>query len=297
MKNAKLFTHKKNESEIFIKNASRISDNHFQADFRLVEDHHFYSDFLPCFDRINPLFLLECARQAETYLSHAEFGIALDNKFLLDSWSMIDYSSNQENKGSLKADIYTKYPSINKTNKNEFDIIFKLNGTVIGAVKIDVRYITSHCYQLIRNMPDNTIPAGVVLPLSPECVCYTKQDNVILADLNDNGPYVNAIINLSKNNKSLDDHEQDHITGMNLTEAAKQLSYSYLSTCIKEKSEVFLLVFLEGNFFSYVEKDIAAVVVLKKVELQKNIYSFDVDVTQNEKILATISLKLRGEYE
>lgn len=297
MENVKLYTHKKNESEIFIINTSPISDNHFQAEFKLILNHQFYSDFLASSNRINPLFLLECARQAETCLSHTEFGIALDSKFLLDNWSLTYSPSQPAGTKSLKADIYTKYPTTNKTNKNEFTIIFKLNGTIIGTVAIEVRYITSQCYTLIRKTQGRCISIAAVLPLPPSCVCYTKPENSILGDLNDIGPYVNAVININKNNKSFNDHEQDHITGMNLTEAAKQICYSYLSIYMHEKIERFILVDLNGNFFSYVEMYIPAMVVIKKIELLNDIYSFDVDVTQNEKTLATVNLKLRGEYE
>lgn len=297
MENVKLYTHKKNESEIFITNTLSVSNNHFQAEFKLTLDHHFYSDFTAASKRINPLFLLECARQAETCLSHTEFGIALGSKFLLDNWSLTYSPSKLVSTEYLKADIYTKYPTPNKKNKNEFTIIFKLNGAIIGTVAIKVRYITSYCYTLIRKTQDRCMSKKTVLPLSPGCVCYTKPENSILADLNDIGPYVNAVININKNNKSFNDHEQDHITGMNLTEAAKQICYSYLSIYMHEKIERFILVDLNGNFFSYVEMYIPARVVIKKVELLNDIYSFDVDVTQNEKTLATLNLKLRGEYE
>ncbi|HAT1685347.1 TPA: hypothetical protein I8Y21_006205 [Klebsiella oxytoca] len=298
MKDTKLYTHKKNESEIFITETSRISDNHFEAKFKLITSHYFYSDFLACTTKINPLFLLECARQAETYLSHTEFGIALDSKFLLDSWSITYYPTKFKHTEALKADIYTEYSSIKKTNKNVFNIIFKIDETTIASVKINVRYITGHCYKLIRKSPDKITSTGVILPLPPIYVCYSIQGNVILANLNDTGPYINAIININKYNKSFNDHEQDHITGMNLTEAAKQLCYSYLSIYMEERIDRFIPVNMSGNFFSYVEKHIPTVVILKKIELQHDhdVYSFDVDITQNEKTLATINLKLRGIY-
>lgn len=88
IKDAKLYTHKVHESEIFITNTSRISNNHFRDNFRLIKNHRFYCDFLACQAKINPFFLLECARQAETVLSHTEFAIAADSKFLLDRWSI-----------------------------------------------------------------------------------------------------------------------------------------------------------------------------------------------------------------
>lgn len=294
MKDDKLYTHKKNESDIFINNISKISDNHFQCDFRIITDHHFYCDFLACTNRINPIFLLECARQVETYLSHTKFGITLDSKFLLDSWSMKYYLTRTGDAERLKADIYSKYSAVNRTNKNKFKIIFKINMTVICIVIIDVRYISSDCYKLIRKIPDVINTFGVIAPLSPASVCYTSHGNVILADLNDNGPYVKAIIHVNVNNKSINDHEQDHITGMNLTEAAKQICYSYLSLYMNEQSDRFIPVNLKGYFFSFVETHIPALVVIKKVEFQDDIYSFQVDVIQAEKTLATISLKLRG---
>ena len=296
IKDAKLYTHKFHESEIFIKNTSRISDNHFQANFRLIKNHGFYSDFLACQSKINPFFLLECARQAETVLSHTEFAIAVDSKFLLDRWSITYYPTGFDDTGTLKADVYTKEPTTKKTNKNTFNIVFKLKETVIGVVKIEVRYITNSCYKRIRRIANgNTFPK-ISTPLLPATVCFTSQENVVLADLSDEGPYVKATIYISNDNKSLNDHEQDHITGMNLTEAAKQICYSYISLYMKEKNNCYIPIKLEANFYSYVEKHIPAVLGIKKVTLQDNLYLFDVDIIQNEKTLATVNLKLGGEY-
>ncbi len=297
MENIELYTHKKNKSEMFLQNTSRISNNHFQADFKLVPEHHFYSDFLACANGINPLFLLECARQVETYLSHTEFGIKLGHKFLLNNWSLTYYPSKAVVTGDLTADIHTKHPITNKTIKNEFNFVFKLQDTVIATVIIGVRYITSHCYKLIRKTPVKTTISSIAIPLSPKCVCYTKLDNVILADLNDSGPYVNAIIKIDENNKSLNDHEQDHITGLNITESAKQICYCYLLIYMHEETEKFILMSMEANFMCYVEKHIPAFVLIKKVTFKNNTYSFDIDITQNKKTLATVKLVLRGEYE
>ncbi|EEQ3637105.1 hypothetical protein GQY78_000045 [Escherichia coli] len=297
MENINLYTHKKNKSEIFLKNTSRLSNNHFQATFKLVPEHHFYSDFLACANGINPLFLLECARQVETYLSHTEFGIKLGNKFLLNNWSLTCYPSKAVVTEDLISDIHTKYPITNKTIKNEFNFSFKLQDIVIGTVIIGVRYITNHCYKLIRKTPVETTNSSIAIPLSPKCVCYTKLDNVILADLNDNGPYINARIKIDENNKSLNDHEQDHITGLNITESAKQICYCYLSIYMHEETEQFILVSMEAHFMCYVEKLIPAIVSIKKITFQNNTYSFDIDITQNKKTLATVSLVLRGEYE
>ncbi|EFN6789476.1 hypothetical protein EOZ78_24310, partial [Escherichia coli] len=53
--------------KIFIKNTSRISDNHFQANFRLIKNHGFYSDFLACQSKINPFFYWNARGRLKQY--------------------------------------------------------------------------------------------------------------------------------------------------------------------------------------------------------------------------------------
>lgn len=164
----------------------------------------------------NPFFV-RMRKAGKTYLSRTEFVVTLYSKFLLNSWSMKYYRTRTGDEKRLKAEIHKKYPTMNKTNKSEFNSIFKINMTVICIVIIDVSYISSNCYKLIRRIPDAINTLGVIVPLSPASVCYPSHGNVILADLNDAEPYIKEIINTNVNNKSIDDHEQVHITGMNLT--------------------------------------------------------------------------------
>lgn len=295
-KELRKYTHKENEDEIVIKRISRISDIHFQSEFLLMKEHHFYSDFQLCNKPMNLIYLLECARQAETVLSHKEFNIAQENRFLLSSWMVSSYSTKKEVKDNINADIYTKNSSNEKVKWNEFHFIFKGNNITIGEAKINVRYIDDRCYKLIRKKPVTINNKQEATPLDPRIVCYKSADNVILAKINFARSYASAIIHINKRNKFFNDHEQDHITGMNLTEAAKQLCYSYLSKIIDEEKKYFSPVLIDGNFISYVENDIPAIVSITKIHSEERSYSFCVDVIQNDKTLAKINLKMRGTY-
>ncbi|MDG2918311.1 AfsA-related hotdog domain-containing protein [Bisgaard Taxon 10/6] len=288
LKDLKLYTHKLNDSEVFIEKILRVSDKIFQSDCLVINDHPFYSDFNASVGFINPLYLLECARQIETYLSHKEFGIYLDSKFLLRKWSIKYYITPLEDSDKIKANIFTN----KKATRNEFNIIFTKDDRIISEIKINVTYVSSACYKLIRKHIQ-TSPQKIELKenLNPECVCYNSPDNVILTRLHDTVPYISTIININKNNKSFNDHEQDHITGMNLTEAAKQLCYYYLSK-MHENIGYFIPTEIDGDFFNYVEINMPAIVKIQKVSLYNDIYFFNVNVLQNESIMASLKLKI-----
>ncbi len=292
LKDLKLYTHKLNDSEVFIENILRVSNKRFQSDCRVINDHPFYSDFNASIGFINPLYLLECARQIETYLSHKEFGICLDSKFLLRNWSINYNITPLRNSNNIKVDIFTKNSINQKMTKNVFNIIFSKNDRVISEIKINVTYVSSASYKLIRKNIQ-TSPQQIELKenLQPESVCYNSTRNVILTRLHDTPPYISTIININKNNKSFNDHEQDHITGMNLTEAAKQLCYYYLSK-MHENIGYFIPTEIDGDFFNYVEINIPAIVKIQKVSLYKDIYFFNVNVLQNESIMASLKLKI-----
>lgn len=297
MKDIKIYTHKVNDDEMFLTRISRVSDSFFQAEFRNISDHHFYNDFTPCDNRVNPLFLLECARQVETYLSHVEFNIPLDSEFLLDNLSVVYLPTKREREKRFNADIYTKYPTSTKNRKNEFNVVFRINGKVIGNITLNVRYMTKQCYKRLRGVPEGLNKPKSHLPLTPASVACHSPQNVILAELNEEGPYVKALINVDENNKCLYDHEQDHVTGMNLTEAAKQLCYCYLSLLMNKRNVEFIPVQIGGVFYRYVEKIIPAEIIIKKVTYKNNIYFFEVNVIQNKHVMASVNVKLRGQCE
>ncbi|EBN8060140.1 hypothetical protein D0662_25185, partial [Salmonella enterica] len=165
----KKYTHKTNESEIFIEDVERISDNSFKATCILVKNHSHYSDFLPTKKLINPTYLLECARQLETFISHTEFNVALNTKFLLKSWYQCYACTPIENAQSLDIDIQTKHPINANKRSNEYYFTFHVNKKAISKIKIDVSYLNEKCYKAIRNKNNhshrNINPMSTILPM------------------------------------------------------------------------------------------------------------------------------------
>ena len=63
---ARSLVHRRNLSELFLTDGVRLDSAHFAAAAQLPMIHYYYTDHLTD-DRVDPLLLLECCRQAETH--------------------------------------------------------------------------------------------------------------------------------------------------------------------------------------------------------------------------------------
>ncbi|EFR2912109.1 hypothetical protein QOP30_004075 [Salmonella enterica] len=289
----KKYTHKTNESEIFIEDVERISENSFKAICILVKNHFHYSDFLPTKNLINPTYLLECARQLETFISHTEFNVALNTNFLLKSWYQCYTCTPIENAQSLDIDIQTKHPINANKRSNEYYFTFHVNKKTISKIKIDVSYLNEKCYKAIRNKNthshQNINPRSTILPMD---VGYKCIDNVAITLFNKNNLNYTAILNIDNENITYNDHKQDHITGMNITEATKQLCFCYLSKIKNENICMLIPTIIESHFFKYVEVDRLIILSIKNIELKYNCYVFFIDVIQCGAIMSSLKLTI-----
>ncbi|CAM5584640.1 Gamma-butyrolactone biosynthesis protein OS=Streptomyces alboniger OX=132473 GN=CP975_23005 PE=4 SV=1 [Streptomyces alboniger] len=84
---AKGLVHRRALSEVFLTDSAAVDDSHFVAGAQLPPFHAYYTDHTTC-SAVDPLFLLECCRQAETHAVHAHFGAPDGTKFVLQQWSM-----------------------------------------------------------------------------------------------------------------------------------------------------------------------------------------------------------------
>ncbi|QXN64648.1 AfsA-related hotdog domain-containing protein [Serratia fonticola] len=296
----KIYTHKRNESEIFLKSLLKISDTRFTASFCTQLNHPHYDDFYATKNDVNPMFLLECARQVETYVSHVMLGVPLESKFILKSWQIVSRTIRyiKTNIDNLSADIFIDWPPGKNSRGNVFTTIFKMGNEPISYVRIVVGYISNESYRLIRGRSHSSTTISPRLILAPtEKVGYSDALNVSIASVNcthDN--FICAFV-LRDNNKSYNDHPQDHITGVNLTEAAKQTCYLYESTIKNIKSNRLTTELISGYFYKYVEKTTSCHLKIDFKESDINNDFFIVDTIQNNKVVANFTLKLARIYE
>lgn len=296
----KIYTHKRNESEIFLKSLSKLSDTHFTASFCTQRNHPHYDDFCAAKNDINPMFLLECARQVETYVSHVICGIPLESKFILKSWQIASRTVRYIKRKieDISADVFIDWPGNKKSRNNIFTIIFQMKNEPIAYVRIVVGYISNESYKLIRGKKHSSTVIFPQLILAPTGkVGYSSDLNVSIASVNCTDDNFTCAFVLRENNKSFNDHPQDHITGINLTEAAKQTCYLYESTIKNIKCKRLITELISGNFFKYVETSVSCHLKINFKESDINNDIFIIDIIQNNKEVAKLKLKLARIYD
>jgi len=246
------------------------------------------------------MFLLECARQVETYVSHIILGIPLESKFILKSWQVtsnaIHYIKSKIE--SLTADVFIDWPSNKKNRSNVFTTIFQVENEPIAYVRIVVGYASNESYKLLREKKYSSktiLPQLILAPAGQ--VGYSDDLNVSIASVNcTQDSFICAFV-LREKNQSYNDHPQDHITGINLTEAAKQTCYLYESTIKNIRCDRLTTELISGYFFNYVENSACCYLKIDFKESDVINDLFIIDIVQDNKVVAKITLKLARMYD
>ncbi|GAA2244644.1 ScbA/BarX family gamma-butyrolactone biosynthesis protein [Streptomyces amakusaensis] len=254
-------------SEVFLTDARRIGETDYAAAAQLPSTHAFYVERASRLRVPDPLLILECARQAETYGGHAFFGVPKDSKFLLRSWSMslpgLLTAPVGDRPGQLLMHVRTtdRLGVAGDVRRLTYRVELRLDGHHLGRVVIDVGYVPDAVYDVLRAQgrsaplpPFADIPRTATL-LDPAQVGRRDPANVVLRDVAVGPDGARAVIRVPVENRSMFDHAQDHLPGMVLMEAARQL-------CLYTSAELFgrsaahtTPVGLDFSFTRYAELD------------------------------------------
>jgi hypothetical protein len=110
-----------------------------------------------------------------------------------------------------------------------YDISMSLGGVAVGDVMIDVGYLSDKAYDYLRTRrrtgvaSSSTQVTATPATVIPSRVGRRNPANVLLRDAAVHADHAVAEIRLPVDNRSMFDHAQDHLPGMVLTEAARQL--------------------------------------------------------------------------
>ncbi|MGL5387667.1 MAG: AfsA-related hotdog domain-containing protein [Serratia sp. (in: enterobacteria)] len=300
----KLFTHKNNASEIFIKHMDIIDENNFIVKFRIYHKHKNYDDVTTTPELINPMYLLECCRQAETYIVHKAFCLPTSFRFILKSWWLSLIKENNEkikktNHDSITIHIKSVSPistSI-KLRSNSYLFIIKVGEVPIGEAGFNVSYIPGEIYLKLRGglSSDNRQKENESIALQAKSLGYKSQINAMIYNPVFENKICQATLHISEDNTTYNDHYQDHVTGINLVEATKQFCFYYLSEVIHSDISGFSITNLHTTFEKYIENNLLTFLVIENVKRHDDgRYEFIVSVIQEGKCKALCVIKLGG---
>lgn len=228
--------HRRHSTEAFLTGAVRTGPDCFAAAALLPPAHPHYAGHTGPSRHRDPMLLLECARQAETYAAHALFGVEPDAHFVLRNWSA-EFSPAPAGAAAGPTELLitavTGNPRVVRDRVRGLDYQLELwaDDARVGLVRMEVGYLSHPAYTVVRSrehpqvLPssDCLAPAGGC-PVAPTRVGRVRATDTVLLDVAATGRTVSARLRVPVENVSLFDHAQDHIPAMVLVEAARQLA-------------------------------------------------------------------------
>ncbi|MFJ5925400.1 AfsA-related hotdog domain-containing protein [Kitasatospora sp. NPDC092948] len=257
--------HRRALSEVFLTDSVGVDSNGYLAGAQLPSSHSYFTDHAGHVT-VDPMLLLECARQAETYGAHVHLGVDDDTKFILKSWTMSLpglFGMRAGDPAELTMLVTADRPDGGSPTARSvgYDIRFSAADRLIGEVHIEVGYLSSALYQRLRTgrrtspvLSSDQLPATTAT-VTPASVGRQDPLNALLIDPVRDGTAVTAGIRLPSDNPSMFDHAQDHLPGMVLTEAARQLCLLTGSQVLGHPAEATTVTGFDLSFGRFAELD------------------------------------------
>jgi hypothetical protein len=266
--------HRSAIAEVFVTDLHSIDADRFLAGAQLPLTHGYYNDHVhgqP--DVFDLLLLLEACRQASTYGAHRQCGLALDTTMLVKNWSIQLAEARWPVAGpspgelGLLDTVHCERDSSGDLSGLRFDLDLRFGGQALGRADIEVGCLTDKQYAALRQLQrgdrpplsDELLASGALDQadrVPPDVVGRHNPANVVLADPQWTDRTLTARVAPRLDNRSLFDHNYDHLPAMVLMEAARQLSLLLVhSTASDQSTGDCAVTGFEASFERFAELD------------------------------------------
>ncbi|OLZ61279.1 hypothetical protein AV521_43920 [Streptomyces sp. IMTB 2501] len=231
--------HRDSLGEVFLTDLHTDGDDGYAVAAMLPRSHSYYGDHLLRPAMYDPLLLLETSRQACLAGAHAFFDVPLGDKFVLTFLriSLIRPElltvGSQPLRLTMKVTVTDRRVRDGRVSGLDSALELSVDGTVVGWTGVGLRFRNARSYAELRaaNRDGKPLPSSAELPaeptrnlVAPHLVGRALPGNVILTDATGDNGDAYAALHVPPAHPSLFDHAQDHLPGMVLTEAARQLA-------------------------------------------------------------------------
>ncbi|WP_431681640.1 ScbA/BarX family gamma-butyrolactone biosynthesis protein [Kitasatospora sp. KL5] len=232
--------HRDAVSEVFVTDLRGGEGGHYTAAAQLPRSHAYYGDHLLRPGTHDPVLLLEAARQATLAGAHLFHGVPADHKFILTFLRIHLIRPRLLTIGDSPLDLVLNVTVTDRRVREgrvtglDHAVELTVDGTVIGWAGVGLRFRDPAGYRemRLRNRDGAELPstallppqAGGAAPAAPHLVGRADPRNVVLLDPVLADGAATAVLRIPAGNPSMFDHPQDHLPGMVLAEAARQLA-------------------------------------------------------------------------
>ncbi|MFH8990064.1 AfsA-related hotdog domain-containing protein [Streptomyces sp. NPDC017940] len=311
--------HRHHLTEVFLTDIRRTGADSFVAAALLPAVHPHYTSHSAqtSLRHLDPMLLLECCRQAETAAAHLCHGVDRDSSFVLRNWSM--ELTDEVPRGlpgtvpvstELTMTALTHDPRHRAGRLSGLSYAFTLwaAGARLGDVRMEVGYVAREAYRVMRRgrrtgpppSSDTCPPAALGTALEPARAGRLHARDTLLLDAVARATGCTATLRPAADNPSLFDHPQDHVPGMVLVEAARQLAAFAVAEggataegaagaggrAVRPEQSV--MVTMRAAFFAYAELDAPTTMTA----LPGREHRVEVTFRQNGADIATVELQL-----
>ncbi|MFI6577537.1 ScbA/BarX family gamma-butyrolactone biosynthesis protein [Nocardiopsis sp. NPDC050513] len=235
--------HREALAEVFVTDTRSLGGDAHAAAAQLPRSHAYYGDHLLRPRLHDPVLLLEACRQAGLAIAHTHYGVPFDHKFVLTTLSVAIDRPDRMVVGpapsALKMLASIEDKRIKEGRVVGYDARFRLfvDDAEVGTAVVGLRFKSPESYQRLRSSNRSGAPlpstARFEFPVpgevpAPYLVGRASTENVVLAGMRTEADVTSASMRVLPEHPSLFDHAQDHIPGMVLAEAARQLALNAL---------------------------------------------------------------------
>ncbi|MGH4011146.1 MAG: ScbA/BarX family gamma-butyrolactone biosynthesis protein [Pseudonocardiaceae bacterium] len=261
--------HRSALSEVFLTDARRVDERRYVAAAQLPPAHPYYTSYSLRPRLLDPLLLLECCRQAETLGAHEYFGVGMGSRFVLREWSMrlSESSAISVPRGPAELIMLVTTRDAREHRRQlrglRYEIDMYTRGTWLGQVRMSVSYLPPDSYDFLRSRrrgsrpptTDEYQPVAGGHPAEPYLVGRTNPVDVVLLDPVIGPLSASATLRVPVDNSSMFDHALDHVPGMILMEAARQICLLAGNEYYGSSTTRTAMVAVTASFTAYAELD------------------------------------------
>lgn len=231
--------HRTSLSEVFLTDLLEQDGTTCLAAAQLPRSHAYWGDHLLSPGSHDPILVLEVCRQAALAASHHSYGVPTNAKFILTHQGLRIDRPDLLRRGPVPAELSIRLTAANRreragvTTGLDYTMALRVGDAELGFAEIGLRFKSPADYTDLRLRGRAGVAPGDTGNLrgAPSCGTLTpylvgrhRPENVILLEPENCGTVSSATLSVPGDHPSLFDHPQDHIPGMVLVEAGRQLA-------------------------------------------------------------------------
>lgn len=304
---SKELVHRAAVSEVFLTDIKQVTKDQFYTGAHLPRTHFYYNDD-PSRTHYENTLLLEVCRQSTIIVSHNYYDAPLDAKFIFNEakFHIVDNEAllinDTPSYALTEIDVISTEERNGRVNGLTFEMRIYIDGKLAATKLMDITWLSkaiwakmrSKALKLAEKYSEITFTKDSNLLELTHIVGRTNPENVVLHSVeNQNGKYVSAI-HVNKAHPAMFDHPLDHVPGMLLIEAFRQMAIYVANKNYDLQYNDTVITVCDIDFTKFTEFNPTAYCVVDRVSLDDKTgeISLALSVTQHSVITALCHIKI-----